>query len=428
MAVGTEVDQAEFADATDFGVATRGKREFSTALLLSGDDREAVRIWLAEYANSPNTFINYRKEARRLLRWCASIGKPLAELSREDLLAYREFMANPQPADDWIGPPVPFNRKDVFDARGGLIQKGWRPFSKPLNEGSIATAFSALQSLFSYFHKSGRHSHNPLSYGRNSKSGSAAAEVVRLRVKRRYLDRTMWAALVNYLDAMPRANRRQIDHAERARWLIHLFYLAMPRRFEVAYGHFGQMYCVENPLARNDATQPRDVWMWRIEGKGGKPREVPVLGDLESAMIRYRTHLGLTPYPSTKEETPLALTITGEGRTGSGRHALGERAILRVVKQICQNASDTLRLKDPDRADRLEVATTHWLRHTGATHLLEEQADIRVVADMLGHGSLNTTMIYQHVGEVAKMRAAASLHVRRDKDQTGGEDGIAGST
>lgn len=96
-------------------------------------------------------------------------------------------------------------------------------------------------------------------------------------------------------------------------------------------------------------------------------------------------------YPNAQREWAWQYVFPAPGRSRdprSGverRHHIYEKNLQRAIKQAALRARLSSRV------------TTHTLRHSFATHLLESGSDIRTVQELLGHSDVKTTMIYTHV-------------------------------
>jgi integrase/recombinase XerC len=110
-----------------------------------------------------------------------------------------------------------------------------------------------------------------------------------------------------------------------------------------------------------------------IIGKGGKGRLVPMLPEVKALIEAYVT---LCPFPLVRTE-PLF------------RGAKGGVLSPRIVQLSMQRLRSALNLPD--------TATPHAMRHSFASHLLGNGADLRVIQDLLGHASLSSTQIYTEV-------------------------------
>lgn len=110
-----------------------------------------------------------------------------------------------------------------------------------------------------------------------------------------------------------------------------------------------------------------------ITGKGGKTRLVPVVPVAAQAIERYKALL-----PQALQPTDLLF-----------RGAKGGVLSPRIIQLLVERLRGALSLP--------ETATPHALRHSFASHLLANGADLRVIQDLLGHASLSSTQVYTEV-------------------------------
>lgn len=125
-----------------------------------------------------------------------------------------------------------------------------------------------------------------------------------------------------------------------------------------------------------------------VRGKGGKERMVPLLPVVREAVAAY---VAACPHP-LPADGPLFL-----GKRGG---PLGPR----VVQAHMATLRSALGLP--------ETATPHALRHSFATHLLQNGGDLRSIQELLGHASLSTTQRYTEVDAASLVSAYDAAHPR----------------
>ena len=134
----------------------------------------------------------------------------------------------------------------------------------------------------------------------------------------------------------------------------------------------------------------------RLQGKGRKERIVPI-GELAlDAIRRYRATFSHSPPGATSQ--PLFCNRRG------GR--LTSRSVARIVARYSSALAGG-------------AVSPHTLRHSFATHLLDEGADLRSIQEMLGHASLSTTQRYTHVATDQLLAVYDRAHPRAGRSAIG---------
>ena len=124
----------------------------------------------------------------------------------------------------------------------------------------------------------------------------------------------------------------------------------------------------------------------RIIGKGDKERIVPFFAGFEQQLSKYR----LQYWEKYAKDDVVFVNQRGKKMTSRG------------IQYLMQKHADAINFP--------MTVHPHMMRHSFATHLLDNGADIRIVQELLGHSSLSTTQIYTHVSSQKLQEAYEASH------------------
>ena len=271
---------------------------------------------------------------------------------RRDLDQFEAFVSAYEGTHDWGWADV--HRVSIRSFMGDLELRG-------LKRSSIARKLAAVRAFFAFLQRTDRVEASPARLVRTPRRDQTLPSFLSEEDARELLDSAGEAA------------RRDGSAVALRRWaLLELLYSCGLRLAEV---HSLDVTAVDSRTGQV-----------RALGKGGKERVVPLGRRASEALDTY---------------------FGKRGGSASRAAFLSVRGTRLSRRQIQRDVTAQLaRVADGDRL------TTHSLRHSFATHLLDNGADLVSVKEMLGHASLSTTRIYTHTSVDRLKRVHSRAHPR----------------
>jgi len=350
---------------------------------------------------SEHTYNRFRNETERFLTWIFLVKqKPMDDLRKQDILEYVDFCWKPPIS------LIALAAYDRFIYQNGCykVNPKWQPFriKAPKNQNAdvavdkkkykpsqetLKSLFTSITAFYKYLMNEEICYGNPVSIAKTDcRYFIADAQIKEIR----RLTEDQWQYVLDialYLAESDCTYERSLFIIATLKTLfLRISELSERKDWSPEMRHFWQ--------------DEDSNWWLKVYGKGRKLRDVSVPLQYLSYLKRYRQYRALPSLPSSYETLPLVEKIRGQG-------GMTSRHLTRLVQEVFDQAYEKMKKeKGEDAARKLMEASTHWLRHTGASMEVERGRALKDISEDLGHASMSTTdTIY--VQSENKKRAAS---------------------
>ena len=252
---------------------------------------------------------------------------------------------------------------DPVDIEAELIQQVLYELAKNANARTQSRVISGLRSFFDYLVFENYRKSNPLEQIDAPKIGRKLPDTIS----------------VLEIDKIVAAIDLSKPLGERNRAIIETLYSCGLRVSELTHLKISDLFFEEGFL--------------KVTGKGDKQRFVPIGVNTQKFINLYRQHWRSLIEIDAEHKDTLFLNQRGKQLTRA--------MIFTIVKKLAEKAGIQ------------KSISPHTFRHSFATHLLENGADLRAIQMMLGHESITTTEIYMHLDKSQLKKVMTKFHPRR---------------
>ncbi|PRD63831.1 tyrosine-type recombinase/integrase [Malikia granosa] len=330
---------------------------------------QTVEAWIAARANSDATRKVYAREVGRFLVWLRHErpGVTPAQLGVRDAVAFAELLRD-------IPPHFISRRK----ASPGAI--GWAPFRGQLTPASRQQALTVVSSWLDWLVEARHVEANPfrLVSRKQGDDQTATGEV-------KAITEGAMQALLHYFEQVEPS-----PAIHRMRFVLRFLESMGLRASELLAARLGDLVTLPEGLAL------------KVHGKGAKNRHVTLNRQAREALNEYLAARGLGDFLQAPAETPI-LASARDPMT-----PITYPALYQTVRRWLEKAVSASALPQHEKS-QLYKASTHWLRHTFGTRLIEKGAAPDAVQSSMGHASPVTLGRYtrssakRQFSEVAKV-------------------------